>query len=145
VASLEDGLGPYGVTRIAPFYFTTEKHELVTRACRSCLIQRGATTGNAYGMGVKCMSMPRRNKNIEDRNKAGTWTPLTDSTGLLDPDDGGPRTGGNVDESGDHHAVKLHSPLSKTPLFTKPVVEWEYLYKHQRTSTGEETTNLHHY
>ena len=34
---------------------------------------------------------------------------------------------GNVDESSNNHAVKLHSALSKAPPVVKPVVKWKQL------------------
>jgi hypothetical protein len=85
------------------------------------------TMGNTYGADTKRISTSRRHENIEGGNEAGTRIPLTKSTDSLDIDDGGPRARGYVDESGDHHAVKLHSPLSKAPLVVKPVVERKQL------------------
>jgi hypothetical protein len=89
------------------------------------------TTEITYGTDTKGMPTPRINKNIEHRNEADIQIPLTESTGSLHPDDGRPRATGNVDESSDHHAVKLRSSLSKAPLIVDPVVKREQLSNYQ--------------
>jgi hypothetical protein len=82
-------------------------------------------TEDTYGIGVEGISTYRRNEDTEDRNEAGIRILLAESTGSLDPDNGRPRARGNVGESSDYHAVKLHSPLPKAPPFAKPIVKWE--------------------
>ena len=46
---------------------------------------------------------------------------------LLNPDDGCPIARGNINESGDHHVLELHSSLSKAPLFASPFVKRKQL------------------
>ena len=46
---------------------------------------------------------------------------------LLNPDDGCPIARGNIDESGDHHMLESHSPLSNAPLFASPLIERKQL------------------
>jgi hypothetical protein len=76
---------------------------------------------------LKVCPRPGETKKLKIDTKQGTRIPRTKSTDSLNPDDGGPRARGNVDDSSDHHAVELHSPLSKSPPVVKPVVKREQL------------------